>query len=351
VFCVSPSNAQAPKHDPSGLRDCCARDISEAHEFLCEAGLYTLSRKLLEKSLFIYLCLAILDWAIIGASAYCSFIVHPALAIFAVLVIGNRQRALGNLLHDFAHGGFGGREKPVADSLATIFLTLPMFTTLRAYRRTHFAHHWFSGSPQADPDYIIDETLACKSHFQVFLRYIFDRRIWLADALGLWPSLSLAEKTQVATWWICVIGLLAVFVSPKFSVFFAAIWIASRLTSFHVITTFREMADHMGMEPGALMSYTRNSPLTGFWRPIIHPHNNGLHLVHHLFPRAPFYSLPALHQLLMPWPKYARSEHCLGYFGPFSGDGSRARCVFDSFTSPNVKSKAQAGVSGIPVLH
>jgi fatty acid desaturase len=351
ALCASESSPQASQDGSGEVRDLCARDISEAHRFLNEAGLYTLSRRLLDKSLSVYLCLALLDWTVVVAATYCAFAVRPALAIFAILIIGNRQRALGNLLHDFAHGGFSAHAKRAADFLGTIFLTLPMFTTLKAYRKTHFAHHWFSGSPQADPDYIIDESLACESRHTVFLRYILDRRIWLGNAFGQWRSLTAAERARVAGWWLSVLSVLAVFVSPQFSIFFASIWTISRFTSFHVITTFREMADHVGMQPGALMSYTRNSPLIGFWRPIIHPHNNGLHLAHHLFPRAPFYSLPALHQLLMIWPKYAGSEHCLGYFGPSVDNGSHALYVFDSFTSPYVDSNAKIGAKGAQVLY
>jgi fatty acid desaturase len=339
------SGSMELNEDASNLRRSCAQDIADAQAFLRKAGLATIGRKLLEKSLVTYVSLAVVDWTLIVASVYCAFAIHPALALLAIPVVGNRQRALGNLLHDFAHGGFGRRTK-LADGLGTLLLTLPMFSTFKAYRKDHFAHHLFSGSPEFDPDYIIDANIPFKSKLSVFLRYIFDWRIWLGSVRGMWSRETSWGRVQIVIWWVCGLGLLAALVSPEFSAFFAAVWMVSRVTSFHVITTFREMADHVGMKPGALISYTRNSPMTGFWRPIIHPHNNGMHTVHHLFPRAPFYALPTFHQLLMAWPKYVQSEHCIGYFSSPTDEDSQTRLyVFDSFTSAYVHSEPRISAS------
>jgi hypothetical protein len=64
---------------------------------------------------------------------------------------------------------------------------------------------------------------------------------------------------------------------------------------FHAITTFREMTDHYGLEPGGIFSYTRDIQDHGLSSVFLHPHHTGYHLTHHLFPHIPYLDLPELH--------------------------------------------------------
>ena len=107
---------------------------------------------------------------------------------------------------------------------------------------------------------------------------------------------------------------LAWLITPVAALEFAALWLVSRATIFHLITTFREISDHVGLRPGSLIGFSRNHTASGLCGALLHPHNNGYHLVHHLNPGMPFYALPQAHALLLAWPEYAAATHCHSYF-------------------------------------
>lgn len=70
-----------------------------------------------------------------------------------LLVLGNRQRALGNILHDAAHRNL--TRNRVLNDLVTRALIAPLlFVSLSHYRELHFRHHLDLGGQGADPDLI-----------------------------------------------------------------------------------------------------------------------------------------------------------------------------------------------------
>jgi fatty acid desaturase len=94
------------------------------------------------------------------------------------------------------------------------------------------------------------------------------------------------------------------------------LWMIARGTVFHAITTFREMTDHYGLSPSGIFQYTREIPTHGFASILLHPHYNGYHLTHHLFPHIPYYHLPRAHALLTRNPMFSRRAIiCRTYLG------------------------------------
>jgi fatty acid desaturase len=79
-------------------------------------------------------------------------------------------------------------------------------------------------------------------------------------------------------------------------------WLLARATSFHLITTLREMCDHHGLQPGGVFTFTRDVVGHRLLRAVIHPRHNGYHLTHHLLPAVPYYRLPQAHALLRDLP-------------------------------------------------
>ena len=78
---------------------------------------------------------------------------EPWAAPIALLVLGNRQRALGNILHDAAHRNL--TRKRLLNDLVTRALIAPLlFASLSHYRELHFRHHLDLGAQDADPDLI-----------------------------------------------------------------------------------------------------------------------------------------------------------------------------------------------------
>ncbi|WP_267886374.1 fatty acid desaturase [Paraburkholderia xenovorans] len=99
--------------------------------------------------------------------------------------------------------------------------------------------------------------------------------------------------------------------------------LGARATVFHAITTFREMTDHYGLEPEGIFRFTREIPNHGLLSTLLHPHHNGYHLTHHLFPAVPYHQLPRLHAQLMTLDDYAgRALVCHSYL-----KGSRSSVI------------------------
>ena len=123
-----------------------------------------------------WLAAAAADWFIIAAALTAVFW-WPSwwVVIVAVLIIGNRQHALGILGHDGAHFAICSH-RPTNNALARWLAFLPMGLDLEGYRRFHFAHHRDVGTP-ADPEL---------THYRVLPQWEMPLRPWrlLGQCLG-----------------------------------------------------------------------------------------------------------------------------------------------------------------------
>lgn len=152
---------------------------------------------------------------------------------------------------------------------------------------------------------------------RTFWRVVTNLRTWLDSADGglLSRRAAGASKLYIAAWWAGFLALAHAMTSTSFTLTFVVLWFLSRATTFHLITTFREMCDHYGLKPGGIMSFTRDTVAGGLLRWFIHPRNNGLHLSHHLMPAVPYYRLPKAQRLFREVPTYRAQAHvCSTYF-------------------------------------
>lgn len=234
----------------------------------------------------------------------------------SVLLIGNRQRALGNVLHDAAHRNLS-RRATVNDALANALIAPLAFADLRAYREAHVAHHLMLGT-RADPD-LLPVSMRPPTHWWAeYGRHTLSGRAWWGSVTGHLgdASVSWQRRLWILVWWAMWLGLLALVFGLDFAAAFGALWLLSRATSFHAITMLREMCDHYGLHPGGVFSFTRDMACRGPWRWLIHPRNNGYHLSHHLLPAVPYHRLPKAHAVFMSVPAIQRrATVCDAYFG------------------------------------
>ncbi|MBU9363468.1 fatty acid desaturase family protein [Burkholderia multivorans] len=234
----------------------------------------------------------------------------------AVAWIGNRQRALGNLLHDAAHRNLA-TSRQLNDALARLFIAPALFNSLSVYRESHARHHAWLGDPQADPDYINVRPARNNSWWRPYLAVLLAPHSWTASVFGHLPlrQATLSRKVAILVWWIVVLGALAYLAGLHLAIVFFGLWIGARGTVFHAITTFREFCDHFGRQPGGIFSYTRDVASHSFWRWVIHPHNNGYHLTHHLMPSVPYHRLPQAQKRLLELPCFDQAVRvCHAYF-------------------------------------
>lgn len=231
----------------------------------------------------------------------------------AVLLIGARQRALGNLLHDGGHKILFP-DPEWNDRLANLLIGIPSLSPVSDYRDTHLRHHVRLGVEHEDPDLIHDEADLTGSPWRLLAKHLFSLRMLRVNLFGHLGSMSNRDLANVIAWWVTVVGGLALLAGPAEAGIFFGTWWLARLLVFHPITTFREISDHVGLEPGSTIGFTRNSPhrpILGFF---LHPHANNYHLTHHLAPRVPFHRLHRAHEVFMSVPAYAEAHHCDRYF-------------------------------------
>lgn len=256
------------------------------------------------------------DALVVLASVAAVVLIHPWLVPVALVVLGNRQRALGNILHDAGHRNLS-RDSRINDAIARLLVAPLMFTSLTIYRATHWQHHLALGSGLHDPD-LLDVPSESPRHWSTsYWHQVFNSRAWWGSFAGHLASrdASAPRKLFITAWWIVVLGMLFAAAGEVFTVTFAVLWLLSRATAFHLITTFREMCDHFGLQPGGIFTFTRDMDCHGVWRQLIHPRNNGYHLTHHLLPAVPYYRLPDAHRIFQGTPAYrTKAQVCEGYF-------------------------------------
>ena len=256
------------------------------------------------------------DWALILGAVAAVVWIDAVLAPLSVLVISNRQRALGNILHDAGHRNIW-REKGRNDLVARALVAPLLFASLSRYRETHFQHHLELGRTQGDPDLIPGQENLPSSWVVSFARCLLSWSTWLGSLSGhlFEKEVNLRSKAFIFGWWVGLVGVLTLLGGGDFALAFVLLWLIARATFFHCITTFREMCDHFGLQPGGVLGFTRDMVCHGPWRWAIHPRNNGYHLTHHLLPAVPYYRLPEAHTLLCQLPIFEdRSHICRAYF-------------------------------------
>jgi len=193
-----------------------------------------------------------------------------------------------------------------------------LFASISRYRETHFQHHLELGRKQGDPDLIPGQDHLPSFWVVSYARCLLSWPTWLGSLGGhlLAKEVTLRSRAFIMGWWASFVGGLVMLGGGDFALAFVALWLLSRATLFHCITTFREMCDHFGLQPGGVFGFTRDMVCHGPWRWTIHPRNNGYHLTHHLLPAVPYYRLPEAHTLLSQLTLFENRSHiCRAYFG------------------------------------
>ncbi|MGM9489664.1 fatty acid desaturase [Ideonella sp. YS5] len=260
-----------------------------------------------------------IDWVAIALSVALVFYGGWLMAPAAIVVVANRQRALGNILHDAGHRNLH-RSRAINDAVANVLVAPLVFADLASYRDAHFKHHLQLGDAARDPDYLHPLAHRSVGWLHNYARNVLSVNAWWSSVSGHLgnSSVPLVARLYIVAWWSAAGSALTLLAGWRFTEVFLLIWFVARGTVFHGITMFREMCDHFGLRPGGVLSFTRDILRHGFWYGMVHPRNNGYHLTHHLLPAVPYYRLPQAQELFARMPMYHESGRVYStyIFGP-----------------------------------
>lgn len=264
-----------------------------------------------------------IDWLVIAAAIAATLVTgtNPVVYVVALVLIGSRQRALMNLVHQASHKKLF-KNRTANDWVGKLVAAFPILTSLSAYTCAHCRHHGFLWHQQKDPDAARYEALGLvtppSDRKKFGLLHLLRPMLLLHAAHNVWAALSWDGEprsetlSRAAFWGIILLGVILL----GWTVPFVLFWVVPFLTTFQVFRYWAEMAEHAGLRSNNPWMATRNWTGSIIERELFGPHSDYYHLTHHLFPLIPHYRIHTAHHLLMRVPEYAGAHQCDGFFRP-----------------------------------
>jgi len=260
----------------------------------------------------------VLDWAVIitlGALSWEVFrtigvsVLSVAAYAVAVLINGSRQKGIENLMHEGTHFNLSPSRR-LNDRLALLLggVWLAPGWTPESERKAHVGgHHENFGNPEMDAEFFTYQRIGLgrlpsisRARSLHLLVLAFMRTTWWrihSDARGLTP---LKVIVILAVWTLLALGGLAVPILLYWYLPYFVVYLPMRFLA--------EASEHMALGLGSEFATTRNK-IGWFQRFVMHPHGDGYHLAHHMYPRIPHQHLARAHRLLMRDPIYRDQGH------------------------------------------
>jgi fatty acid desaturase len=223
------------------------------------------------------------------------------LTAFALVIMARQLRALECLVHEASHFNWSRLHRTANDALAAVLAGAPTGAKIRDYRESHLLHHGKFGTnvdpdwsryqeldietiPRSDPAQFTLAVAKRLAKYQVgWLRSIGVQPLQILLPL-IWPGIFVLIPA-----WAAFDGAVAVLATN--------IWIASYLFALPVIRFLGESSEHQFINAGTVFDATITN--IGFiQRLLIHPHNDGYHTIHHMWPGVPHFALARLHRHL-----------------------------------------------------
>lgn len=236
----------------------------------------------------------------------------------AIIFIGTRMRALGNIIHECSHFSF------VPNKKINIFygnlLSILEFSSFEAYQKQHFMHHKYLGVENKDQDYnkymklikpFRNKTIF-DNFFVLFCLIVLNPLNWIyyiISNLHFFETNKIINFTKI-TYILALFFLCLVPNSNKFLLFL----VIPYLTTYQIMKISSDFLDHHKVYFDSEKFFkTRNHMFKNkLLNLIFFPRNDSYHLVHHMYPSAPIKILGKIHNLLLQENlKYRSRKHDL----------------------------------------
>lgn len=264
--------------------------------------------------------LAVIAITMVACSTY--HVLYP----LGVVVIGTRQRALANILHDSTHRSLS-RSRALNQWLGVIAGWTVLQTT-RDYRMSHvLTHHKFFGLEDKDPDlqnyrqqglYETKSNLIFPIHLsQSLLGPRGLRRLWnIVKEKFLfvgWHTRPQSVRREHLVFFFAWVSVAIVLIWAGLAIEFVLFWLVPFVTVYQAVDWLTEVAEHFPLTElhRSELRVTRNRRGHLLERLLTGTHSEDWHLVHHLQPGIPFWNLRKAHEVLSSDPAYraANSLH------------------------------------------
>jgi fatty acid desaturase len=235
----------------------------------------------------------------VGAAAYAAEAIgHPLVKCAAVLFIGTRQYGLGEVLvHEASHSNLSDR--PRFNTVIGTLLSWPFFFTFEGYRRFHMQHHRVGlDDPEngiieeyqdwrlpVSPEPISAHRLFWLIHLRPLLGVISLYHLYGIASDACYDS-DLKENTCMWLAWAAVATLAWYFGLASLLLLY---WLVPLLLVFATLNYWSEVGDHY--RSSEMLTRSNVGP---WWNKLI-AGNVGYHVVHHKYPRIPWFALKAAH--------------------------------------------------------
>lgn len=249
-----------------------------------------------------FLSIPVLAVGVIAVARMLPPAVGAILAIAAAVIIGRQLRALENLGHEASHFNWSRHHRIRNDVAAVAFVSFPAGVRLRDYRESHLLHHGRFGTAD-DPDRMRYEALGLEELDRTSrLRFARDlaRRLcryelgWLA-AMKAGPA-AFALPFAWAALFVATPAMLLF--GPADGALALPVWLAGYLVALPVIRLIAESSEHVYTGNATVFEATITN-LGTLQRALFHPHNDGYHTVHHMWPGIPHHQLRRVHLMLL----------------------------------------------------
>ena len=194
------------------------------------------------------------DWGIIVGASWLSIDRGTVAAyLLAVILIGSRQRALMNLVHEASHHKLF-RNRRINDWGGRALAAFPLMASLEAYVCSHCRHHGFLWDRERDPKtrrYVQLGLVQPPTRTASFVRAHILRPLLLFHVpFNVWGSVSwvgegLVERLARIAY---VTAITAIAIITGWWPLLLKYWLVPYLTTFQFIRYLTEMAEHAGLD-------------------------------------------------------------------------------------------------------